>query len=354
MNTRSSLPRIDVPDWFEHAGECVKSIGTEFFHRELVKLMERSIRSDAAWIIRYAGEAPPDVVYTRNVSEPALKTYVEECSGVDPFSRWWRTRREAGVFTLASLRDDSVEYLLYVKLFLPAAGVDDELGVFFPVTAHNCFAFFLEREHGHFTPAEVERARLMLPALQGFQRAHLGWLFNELRYTDKPELTGLINRPTLIQDRTGQKVYSNESWDEVVRLEPQIAAQLECLAGAGKVELGALVLRCEALGADFPLAPGGRMFVAERHAPDAVDQFARLSNVLKIFTPRERDILELVMQGRNSAEISDRLNIGVGTIKNCKMRIYRKADVATERALVNKLMPLYEPHHAAQDDVRGQ
>jgi DNA-binding CsgD family transcriptional regulator len=344
MSALPALPRLDAPDWFAHAGECIKSIGTEFFHCELIKLMEASIPSDAAWIIRYSGEAPPDVVYTRNVSEPALQTYVEQCSGVDPFSRRWRARREAGVFTLASLRDDSVEYLHYVRLFLPAAGVTDELGVFFPVTAHNCFSFFLEREQGRFTRAEVNRARLMLPALQGFQRAHLGWLFNELRHTNAPETTGLINRPTLIQDRTGQAVYSNESWDEAVSRAPSIGRALATMSGgpAGQVEVGDVTLRCETLGADFPLAPGGRMFVLERRCAEAADRRARLSNLLGIFTPRERDILDLVMQGRNSAEISRRLDIGVGTIKNCKMRIYRKAAVSTERALVNKLMPLYE------------
>lgn len=343
---RSGLPRIDAPDWFAHAGEVVQSIGTEFFHRELIKLLEASIRSEAVWIIRYSGEAPPDVVYTHNVTPHAKKVYLEECGGVDPFSMRWKTRREAGVFTLAALRDDSVEYLLYTKLFLPAAEVEDELGVFFPVTAHNCFAFFLEREKGHFTRAEVERARLMYPALAGFYRAHLGWLFNELRYADTPEAAGFMDRPTLIQDRYGERVYANAAWDLIAAERPTVATLAAALSagGAGQVEVEHLVLKSEALGADFPLAPGGRMFVVEKRAEPAGDgPPGSLPNVLQIFTPRERDILDLVMQGRNTAEISERLGIGAGSVKNCKMRIYRKADVTTERGLVAKLLPLYEP-----------
>lgn len=354
--SRSNLPRIDAPDWFAHAGELIKSIGTDHFHRELIRLLEASIRSEAVWIIRYSGEAPPDVVYTHNVSDHAKAVYLEQCGGVDPFSRRWKAKREAGVFTLGSLRDDSVEYLLYTKLFLPAAEVEDELGVFFPVTGHNCFAFFLEREEGQFTRADIERAQLMYPALASFYRAHLGWLFNELRYTDRPEATGLINRPTLICDRSGQTVYSNAAWTELAETHPSIGRRVAAGRGAAlpagedrksvleELVLDDLVLKDEALGADFPLAPGGRMFVIERRpSGDGSAPAEGVENVFRIFTPRERDILDLMVTGATSAEISDRLKIGVGSVKNCKMRLYRKADVATERALVSKFMPLYAP-----------
>ncbi|PZQ19171.1 MAG: LuxR family transcriptional regulator [Ancylobacter novellus] len=342
---RSRLPSIDGPEWFALAGETIASIGTAYFHRELIKLLEASIRSEAVWIIRYSGEAPPDVVYTHNVPDSVRKIYDERCSGVDPFSMRWKTRREAGVFTLATLRDESVEYLLYTKIFLGAAEMEDELGVFFPVTAHNCFAFFLEREHGLFSESEVARARLIFPALESFYRAHLGWLFNELRYADAPEASGLINRPTLIQDRSGQTVYASEGWNALAEAETSLAAALATLSGgADAVEFGALVLKSEALGADFPLAPGGRMVVAERDASHyRADRLKSLSGVLDIFTPRERDILDLAMRGMNSAEIGERLNIGVGSVKNVKMRLYRKAEVSTERELVKKFMPLYEP-----------
>lgn len=285
------------------------------------------------------------MVYTHNVSDAVRRVYDERCSGVDPFSMRWKTKREAGVFTLAALRDESVEYLMYSKVFLDAAEMEDELGVFFPVTAHNCFAFFLERDHGHFSESEVARARLMYPALESFYRAHLGWLFNELRYADAPQESGLINRPTLIQDRSGQKVYASEGWNALAETEASIAAALQSLSdGADAVEVGALVLKSEALGADFPLAPGGRMVVAEPHASHyRAERLESLSGVLDIFTPRERDILDLAMQGMNSAEIARRLNMGVGSVKNVKLRLYRKAEVSTERALVKKFMPLYEP-----------
>ncbi|WP_020181416.1 LuxR C-terminal-related transcriptional regulator [Methylopila sp. M107] len=342
---RQGLPRIDAPDWYAHAGAVVTSIGTPFFHRELIKLLEASIRSDAVWIIRYSGEAPPDVVYTHNVSDAAERVYSDQCAGVDPFSMRWKRERRAGVSTLARLRDDSVEYLLYTKLFLPAAGVEDELGVFFPVTAHNCYAFFLERERGLFTQGDVERAELMYPALAGFYRAHLGWLFNELRYSNTPETTGLINRPTLIQDRAGQQVYANETWGAAVRETPSILPVIEALTGRGasSVSFDAFVLKSELLGADFPLAPGGRMFVVERPESSYARTNDHVANIFQIFSPRERDILDMVMRGKTNAQISGELDISVGAVKNCKMRLYRKAEVTSERALVAKFTPLYRP-----------
>lgn len=342
---RFALPRIDAPDWFAHAGEVIQSIGTKFFHRELIALLEASIPSDAVWVIRYSGEAPPDVVYTHNVSPHAMDVYLRECGGVDPFSRRWKATREPGVFTLATLDDQSVEYLLYTKLFLPAAQVEDELGVIFPATAHNCFAFFLERNSGQFTRAEVERAKLMYPALESFYRAHVGWLFNELAYDDTPEALGFIDRPTLIEDRSGQPVWSNPAWNTLVVADPGILERLQSLRTApeAQVALDDNTLKAEALGADFPLAPGGRMFVIEPAPKDGRAGGATpLANVLQIFTPRERDILDLVMAGKTSAEIAGSLRLGVGSVKNCKMRIYRKADVTTESALVTKLLALYE------------
>jgi DNA-binding CsgD family transcriptional regulator len=51
------------------------------------------------------------------------------------------------------------------------------------------------------------------------------------------------------------------------------------------------------------------------------------------FTPRERDIVRLVLFGYPSAKIGERLKLSVNTIKNHKKRLYRKLDITTEREL---------------------
>ena len=63
-----------------------------------------------------------------------------------------------------------------------------------------------------------------------------------------------------------------------------------------------------------------------------------LDDALKIFTPRERQILLLLMNGETTGGIAQKLSLSKGTIKNCRLRMYRKTGVSSERALVKHVM----------------
>jgi DNA-binding CsgD family transcriptional regulator len=60
----------------------------------------------------------------------------------------------------------------------------------------------------------------------------------------------------------------------------------------------------------------------------AVDEYLRDE-----LTPRERDIVGLILLGYPTAEIASRLKLSVNTIKNHKKRMYAKLDITTEREL---------------------
>ena len=60
----------------------------------------------------------------------------------------------------------------------------------------------------------------------------------------------------------------------------------------------------------------------------AVDAFLRTE-----LTPRERDIVGLVLLGYPTAKIADKLGLSVNTIKNHRKRMYSKLDITTEREL---------------------
>ncbi len=103
-------------------------------------------------------------------------------------------------------------------------------------------------------------------------------------------------------------------------------------------------LPIESFGADFP--PGterpdvcaGR---PRRTAPACRGGWrARTADLLLPVTPRERDILARIRKGQTTGEIAHTLGIGAGTIKNYRLRLYRKAGVRSERALVALFMPL--------------
>lgn len=331
---------MDDAIWHGIAGEVVKSMGSKHFHRELIKLLEASIPSEAVWIIRYSGKLPPDVVYTHNVPEAVRTIYDARCSAIDPFCKRWNSQREGGVYALSQLHDESADYLLYTKRFLTAAKMDDELGIFLPETAHNCFAFFLERQNGHFSEEEIERARLLYPALAGLHRVHLGWIFSELAAGDAPEAFGLPDRPTLIRDRAGETVYASASWRTLEKVTPSLLDKVAFAARGGVEELaiGAMILRLEQLGADFPLAPGGSMFVVE-HRPHGYGQLPPTDELARL-SPREREVMEFTLRGVPTPRIAEKLGISPGTVKNTKIRLYRKASVSTERELVQKYMAL--------------
>jgi DNA-binding CsgD family transcriptional regulator len=81
------------------------------------------------------------------------------------------------------------------------------------------------------------------------------------------------------------------------------------------------------------------MFVLEPNAA-RVRSGPALADARALFTPREYDVFSLMMEGRTTGQIAQALEISKGVIKNYKLRIYRKADVTSERALVRKFASL--------------
>jgi len=345
--TGKNIPvtRLTDAQWFHRTGRVAMLIGQDTFHRELLDLFGSSMKHDSSWIMRYSRFSPPDILYTHNVPDEIVQLYTRECSTIDPYSNHWKTRGTPGVLTLSRLKSENVEFILYSKIFGRAANISDEMVMFFTTVGHCCLALFLEREKGTFSSADIKRAELIFPALDGYHHAHLSWLFNGLRYTNRPETEGLIKRPTLIQDRFHEQVYASDSWVQAAATDPAIDAIVhgEENKATQKYELKDFILRSEALDRTFPLAPGGRIFALEprpsaKGEPAYADQVAA---TLSDFTRREREILALIMMGQSTGQIAQKLHLSKGTIKNCRLRIYRKADVTSERALVNKFIAIF-------------
>jgi DNA-binding CsgD family transcriptional regulator len=67
----------------------------------------------------------------------------------------------------------------------------------------------------------------------------------------------------------------------------------------------------------------------------AVEAMARtaLAGSAVRLTPRERDIVSLILQGHPTVSIARRLGLARGTVKNHRRRLYRKLDITSEREL---------------------
>lgn len=344
---RYSAVCLNSPEWFDHVGQVARVIGSDRFHRELVELFGAAIDHDACWIIRYSRVAPPDVLFTKNVASDVVAYYTNIYASVDPFSEYWRNSGSPGVLQLNDVRSPGRAWDLYHKVFQTLASISDELGIFFSTVGHCCFGLFLERETGRFSQGDIERARLIFPMLEGFHRSHLGSLFNALRNPRGPQVEGFITRPTLIKDRFGVNVFSNEAWQKAAAGEPALAAAVEELHTSSDSRTRVLPqfsVKVEVFDRDFPLAPGGRMYVLDTPTPRRVEDPDRLlEEALRIFTPREREIVLLLMNGETTGGIAQKLNLSKGTIKNCRLRMYRKTGVGSERALVKHVMQHLDP-----------
>lgn len=335
-----SPPLFRTLPWNAQIGRVFQSIGSPFFHEELIDLLTMTIQTDAFWIIRYSSEATPDVVFTRGVSAHTERIYSRQCAQIDPFSARWRSVREAGIFTLDRLRANDPTCISYSDTFLRAAEMDDELGIILPTTDDNCFAIFLERKLGLFTDEDVQLIETLYPAIDGCCRSHLQWLFNDARSMDGSTSAPALSHPTAIFDHAGHHVYSDASWGKATHRFPELKRQAAKLAMIGGTEsvLDDWILRAERLDPDFPLAPNGSMLVLERIAIALPDEVSKASDVFAKFTHREQDVLCLVLKGLKNDAISAALGIGIGSIRNIKLRLYRKAGVSSETELVSKLI----------------
>jgi DNA-binding CsgD family transcriptional regulator len=98
---------------------------------------------------------------------------------------------------------------------------------------------------------------------------------------------------------------------------------------------GHRVLHRERLDNNFRLAPAGYLWTIEQLAEPPDDPLDRAEPDWfdRLLTPRERDIVRLVLDGHPTVSIAGKLGLSRGTVKNHRRRIYYKLDITTEREL---------------------
>ena len=57
-------------------------------------------------------------------------------------------------------------------------------------------------------------------------------------------------------------------------------------------------------------------------------------------TPREREIVDLILLGRNNRQVGKQLHLSTQSVKNALTRVYRKAGVSSRSELISRLMRL--------------
>jgi DNA-binding CsgD family transcriptional regulator len=323
------------PAWLAALGETARAIGSDAFPARLLRLFGRLIRHDMAMVVRYARFSAPDFLVSNGASAEMIESYRAGWYRFDPFYGYWQKRERGGVVSLREVAPPSLVRSGY-RAFQRQANICDELGMFLPGIGRASIALFLERSRGWFSDAEKERARRVYPAIAGLYRAHIGRIFAALgqgRTAASPAGT----RAMLLVDRDGARIYADKLWREAERdaAVTRAMGELRVRPSDHAALPGNRVLHVEPLEPDFPLAPGGRMYVIERLGltPAALSPRALIARFGQGLTPREQEIVDLILEGHPSATIAKRLGIGRGTVKNHRRRLYDKLDITTEREL---------------------
>ncbi|APH57636.1 Transcriptional regulator, LuxR family [Granulibacter bethesdensis] len=324
----------------------IRKVGSRRFYEVLLDLLRAVIGHDNAWIIRYTAHSRQDVVHTVNVPVHIREFYLTQYHHADPFAQHWARHHQPGVYVLRQvLGPDST---VYGDVYAPRVRVSDEIGVFLPSAGRACIVLFLVLAEGRFSDQDRQEAEALFPILEALHRIHLARMFGEEKAVETAHRgsSHLHTDPLLILDRVGVPVFANAAWRQAACLSPDLN---DCAALPDRPGLFPFDekyhVQVACFDKDFSLAPGGRGIVLlskpvqdttpAEHASFPLPDIAML-------TGRERSLLTLILQRRSTGEIAQSLGIAKGTVKNYKLRLYRKANVTSERALVALFSPLLD------------
>jgi len=333
---QGSLPRRA----FAAFGLAAANILSPDFHSYLLQAAASLVPHDLLSIIRYSRVAAPDFFVRQDYTPEFVALYNREFYRYDPYYRYWKEGGAPGVKPMSRILTELKLRERYVNAVLAEAHISDEVSILLPPIGGGCLALFIDLTSGKFSKADIARLEDAYPLIAGLQEAHVASLQSGI-WSERDEVSNGLPaaRPTRILDRDHIEVCQNPAWQHLLAREGrQLMQAVESLpqAGAGQVTFhGDLVLHRAALPAGFGLAPGGwiEMVEPQGRSPRHPDHFALPPELAEKLTPREADIVRLILQGYPSTSIADKLGVSRGTIKNHRLRLYEKLDITTEREI---------------------
>ena len=306
-------------------------IGEPGFHRALLDAWRGLVEGEFGQVLYFDRNDPPRYLDVFETAPDVRHLYESEFGRWCPFYQYWHDQARPGVCAMAELTRNDVDYGDYFSVFYPKTGMVDEVGVLLPLTGDTAVGVFLERSTP-FRPDEIETLRNTWRPFDALHRTHVRLLAERTMRRHAPGDTTI---PIAIFDRHGREVTGNESWRELVvpnrRWMPTIRSALATDAREMALDTGTSLIVSD-LPARFVLAPGGRLCAILPSAP-ANDGPELGGFLIGRLTPRERDIVGLVLQGHPVTAIAARLQLSDNTIKSHRKRLFAKLDITTEREL---------------------
>jgi len=318
-------------------GRAAHAAGTDGFYEALMAVFRGLARHSIVTVVRYNRFSRPDFLFHRGFSDDLARAYLDRFYELDPFYHYWRNNERPGIIGLRDFPATELKRSRYMWEFLQESRIRDEMGMFLPPVARSSVAMFLERAAGNFQPAEVERLRRFYPLMAGLHHAHVNCTFASLGSGDVG-LGDNTGAATTIVDVTGDMVFANEAWRVAETTDPEVRRARATLEETENLEMeisGGRILHRETLSHEFCLAPGGWLYRIEH-----VDTGTRLDSPRRVFeqicpalSPRELDIVDMILHGHSTDSIAGQLHLTRGTIKNYRRHLYGKLEISSEREL---------------------
>lgn len=333
---------IDLKTWMEEFGRVAASVGTRDFPTLLLRLLASHIPHDYAMIMRYSRRLVPEIVFSQGISASVLKTYFRDNAYEhDPFLNCWRSGKGGRLLTLHDLAPDDIDR--YRRSFAQRAGIEDEVVLFLPEIGQSSLALCLERKGSRFSVDETALLNAVFPALKGLYAAHLSRSF--VRLEAGPSGNALVSlRPMLLTDATGARIYANLGWTQAEQKFPKLRSrqdELLSMAEAGAT-IGPRVLVSDAVDDAVSPIAGGRVFYLVSPSDFAVtdDILRPIESLWQGLTQKEKTVVQCLLNGDQTGQIANILNVTKGTVKNHLLRIFRKTGVKSQKMLIVQFMPL--------------
>ncbi|GLS19311.1 hypothetical protein GCM10007874_23280 [Labrys miyagiensis] len=313
-------------------GEAARLAGISGFYPALLAAFRALVPHDIATVVRYSAVGEPTFLLHHGFSDSLARQYETTFFVFDPFYRYWTRTEQPGVVSLDMFPATATRHSRYVREFLEESSITDELGIFLPALGRASVAMFLERKVGRFVSAERTSIEVFYPLFAGLDIAHVNAIL-AVEGGSGPSLP----RAVMIRDRDGNAVHVSEAWRKLEQADAGLRRAVERLAAedAGQAVLGeGNILHRTRMSAAHALAPQGWLFMVEK-APSTSADYDQIiiSRLNPALTPREVDIVKLILEGHPTAAIAQRLNLQRGTVKNHRLRIYEKLDITSEREL---------------------
>ncbi len=317
------------PVFWDAVGFASAAIGTETFYDRLLDVIGALVDADLLALVRYSSFGAPDLVIPRQNPVEVEAPYNSGLYALDPFHHYWQAFARPAVATLHQLATAELWGSPYAQEVLRAARISDELAIFLPSFGGASPTLLLDRADGTFTDAELALVEHAFPLVAGLHEAHLNAI------TTRGFASHVDEKPLRIVDRCGRELSANSAWRKLLAehtsgLAEAIVALGDAPQAHSRLPDGRILVRSP-LSADFGAAPDG--VCEEIETPAAATIPLSPFDWLEPLTPRERQIVMLILEGHPIAGIAKRLGLRCGTVKNHRLRLYQKLDITTEREL---------------------